>query len=591
MKLFEGHSFHIPVLGVGYSIDTPIQVAPYGISSVISLVDDTTIEKMREFYSNKFDIPFKKISKEVEDFRAKRITSYLNLVDEIVKRKVAELKNSAIHAGEEIEKYVHMLPDSSTIKEKFNLAKMSREAAEDFSKWVNEKLHVGSIDVNIMTKLDKVNYRNGEELPVEHNDAHAALRGFANSDLDSSLVLSAGMSPRLYSYIENFKDFFPDNYGILKKKIILKVSDYRSAFVQGKIFAAKGLWVSEYRIESGVNCGGHCFPTNGVLFGPIIEEFKKNKQTLFETCIELYKSALQKKEIVQPAETPEIKITAQGGVGTAEEHNFLLDYYELDSVGWATPFMLVPEVISIDNETLNILADAKEDDLVYSGLSPLGVPFNTVKGVSMSLHKAELTKNGTPGYGCSKGFLKYNTEYTQKPICTSSRQYQTIKLKELEEQNLPEEDYKKAFEKITEKECLCNGLSTSTLLSKNIEVKPNFKVTCCPGPNLAYFSKISTLKEMVDHIYGRINLLDNRPRPHMFLKELNMYLDIFKERMENFMKNQEDSKELKQLQAFQQNLIEGINYYKSLFDEKKKEVVDELEQLINKYPVLRDFKV
>ena len=96
---------------------------------------------------------------------------------------------------------------------------------------------------------------------------------------------------------------------------------------------------------------------------------------------------------------------------------------------------------------------------------------------------------------------------------------------------------------------------------------------------------------MVDHIYGRINLLDNRPRPHMFLKELNMYLDIFKERMENFMKNQEDSKELKQLQAFQQNLIEGINYYKSLFDEKKKEVVDELEQLINKYPVLRDFKV
>jgi cell fate (sporulation/competence/biofilm development) regulator YmcA (YheA/YmcA/DUF963 family) len=77
----------------------------------------------------------------------------------------------------------------------------------------------------------------------------------------------------------------------------------------------------------------------------------------------------------------------------------------------------------------------------------------------------------------------------------------------------------------------------------------------------------------------------------MFLKELNMYLDIFKERMENFMKNQEDSKELKQLQAFQQNLIEGINYYKSLFDEKKKEVVDELEQLINKYPVLRDFKV
>jgi hypothetical protein len=587
MKLFEGHSFHIPVLGVGYSIDTPIQVAPYGISSVISLVDDTTMEKMREFYSNKFDIPFKKITKEVEDFRAKRITSYLNLVDEIVKRKFADLKSSAIHAGEEIEKYVHMLPDSSTIKEKFNLAKMSREAADDFSKWVNEKLHVGSIDVNIMTKLDKVNYKNGEELSTEHNDAHAALRGFANSDLDSSLVLSAGMSPRLYSYIENFKDFFPDNYGILKKKIILKVSDYRSAFVQGKIFAAKGLWVSEYRIESGVNCGGHCFPTQGVLFGPIIEEFKKNKQILFETCIELYKSALQKKEIVQPAKTPEIKITAQGGVGTAEEHNFLLDYYELDSVGWATPFMLVPEVISIDTETMDLLAKGKEEDYYYSGLSPLGVPFNSIKGASMSLYRTELANSGKAGATCTKGFLKYNTEYTEKPICTSSRQYQTLKLKDLADLNLPKEEYQKAYDRIIEKECLCKGLSTSTLLSKNIEVKPDFKVTVCPGPNLAWFSKISTLKEMVDHIYGRMNLLDNRPRPHMFLKELNMYLDIFKERVEELQKVDDNQKEKKLLIAFRANLFDGINYYKSLFAEKKKEVVEELERMLNNYPVLQ----
>jgi len=587
MNLFEGHSFHIPVLGVGYSIDTPIQVAPFGISSVISLVDDTTIEKMREFYSEKFDIPFKKITKEVDDFRAKRITSYLNLVDEIVKRKFAELKSSAVHAGEEIEKYVNMLPDSSAIKEKFNLAKMSREAADEFSKWVNEKLHVGSIDVNIMTKLDKVNYKNGEEMPIEHNDAHAALRGFAQSNLNSSLVLSAGMSPRLYSYIENFKDFFPDSYGILKKKIILKVSDFRSAFVQGKIFAAKGLWVSEYRIESGVNCGGHCFPTHGVLFGPILEEFKKNKQTLFDTCIELYKSALQKKEIIQPAETPEIKITAQGGVGTAEEHNFLLDYYGLDSVGWATPFLLVPEVISIDKETMDILAIGKEKDFYYSGLSPLGVPFNSIKGVSMSVHRMELAKSGNAGTPCTKGFLKYNTEYTEKPICTSSRQYQTLKLKELADLNLPEDEYQVAYDRIIEKECLCKGLSTSTLMSKNIEVKSDYKVSVCPGPNLAWFSKISTLKEMVDHIYGRINLLDNRPRPHMFMKELNMYLDIFKERVDEFLKNTDNQKEKKLLIAFRNNLFDGINYYKSLFAEKKKEVAEDLERMLNSYPVLQ----
>jgi len=584
MKFFEHHTFHIPVMGIGYSVDTPIKVAPLGISSVISLVDDSTIEKMREFYSEKFDIPFRKITRDVEDFRAKRITSYLNLVDEIVKRKVTELKNSVSQAGGEFEKYLELLPDASEIMKKFNLAQKSREAADELRKWVDSKLHVGSIDVNIMTKLDKVNYKDGFELPAEHNDAHAALRGFANSKLNSSLVLSAGMSPRLYSYIENFSDFFPDESGIIQKKIILKVSDFRSALVQGKIFAGKGLWVSEYRIESGVNCGGHCFPTNGILFGPILEEFKNNRELLFETCIGLYRSALQKKEMPQPAETPEIKITVQGGVGTAEEHNFLIENYGMDSVGWATPFMLVPEVVSIDNETLEILANAKEDDLVYSGLSPLGVPFNTVKGVSMSLHKMELAKNGTPGYPCTKGFLKYNTEYTEKPICNSSRQFQTMKLKELAAQNLPEAEFKMAFDKIIEKECLCNGLSTAALLSKNIETNADAKVTCCPGPNLAWFSKVSTLKEMVDHIYGRINILDNRHRPHMFLKELNMYLDIFKERVDGFMKNQDDSKELKQLQNFKQNLTNGINYYKSLFAEKKIEVIEELDQLLAKYP-------
>ena len=137
----------------------------------------------------------------------------------------------------------------------------------------------GSIDVNIMTKLDKENYRKTEKLPVEFNDAHAALRGFAQSKLKSSLVLSAGMNPRLYSYIEQFDDFYPDKNGNLKKKVIFKVSDYRSALIQGKFLAKKGIWVSEYRIESGLNCGGHAFASDGSLMGPIFEEFKNNRKS------------------------------------------------------------------------------------------------------------------------------------------------------------------------------------------------------------------------------------------------------------------------------------------------------------------------
>lgn len=583
MNLSDKHTFHIPVLGVGYSVDTPVNVAHLGISSVISLVDDAIMESMREFYSKKFDIPFKAISKKVDDFRAKRITSYLNLVDEIVKRKVDELKLSAANAGSELEKYFQLLPDTSAIKEKFNLSKTCKQTSEELSKWIHEKLHVGSIDVNIMTKLDKVNYKNGQELPNEYNDAHAALRGFATSNLNSSLVLSAGMSPRLYSYIENFGDFYPDSEGNIKKQLILKVSDYRSALVQGKMLAAKGLWVSEYRIESGVNCGGHCFPTNGVLFGPILEEFREKRDELFNTCIEVYTQSLTKKEINQPASLPSIKITVQGGVGTAEEHSFLLEHYNMDSVGWATPFMLVPEVISIDTETLQLLADGKEEDFYFSGLSPLGVPFNSIKGASMSLRRLELAKSGKAGTPCTKGFLKYNTEFTEKPICTASREYQEQKLKQLQELELPENEFNREFEKITEPECLCVGLGISTLLSKDIRVKESDKVTVCPGPNLAYFSKISTLKEMVDHIYGRINLLNTTPRPHMFVKELGMYLDIYRERLAGLKLNPDNKKEEKQLVSFRENLQEGIQYYRNLFTEKKKEVVDDLDKLLLKY--------
>ena len=91
----NAHSFHIPVLGIGYSIDTPVKVAQFGISSVISLVDDMLMEKMREFYSLKFEIPYHAITEKIEDFRAKRITAYLDLMDKIVKDKFEEVKTQS----------------------------------------------------------------------------------------------------------------------------------------------------------------------------------------------------------------------------------------------------------------------------------------------------------------------------------------------------------------------------------------------------------------------------------------------------------------------------------------------------------------
>ena len=46
----QKHSFHIPVMGLGFTIDTPLKVSQFGIDSVISIVDDILIERMRKMY-------------------------------------------------------------------------------------------------------------------------------------------------------------------------------------------------------------------------------------------------------------------------------------------------------------------------------------------------------------------------------------------------------------------------------------------------------------------------------------------------------------------------------------------------------------
>ena len=80
MPSTSAHTFHIPVMGTGYTIDTPIRVAHYGISSAISIIDHRLTEQMRQYYSDLYEIPYHPIDLDDDDSRAKRITAYLNLV-------------------------------------------------------------------------------------------------------------------------------------------------------------------------------------------------------------------------------------------------------------------------------------------------------------------------------------------------------------------------------------------------------------------------------------------------------------------------------------------------------------------------------
>ncbi len=561
----NSHTFHIPVMGIGFTIDTPVKVAQYGISSVVSLVDDILIEKMRKFYCEKFDIPFQEISTKIEDFRAKRITAYLNLMDKMVEDKFSALKKSILEKGPEIEKYMEMLPDFSGIKQKFYEMTASDYQPKEVWEWLKSNLVPGSIDVNIMTKLDKINFLKKDKLPTEFNDAHAALRGFAESNLRSSIVLSAGLNARLFSYFAQFKDFFPDQNGEIKKKIILKVSDFRSAMIQGKVFAKKGLWVSEYRIESGLNCGGHAFATDGYLLGPILEEFKNNRADLVKKLHNILVSSLKDKDHYIPENPMPVKITAQGGVGTAEEHSLLLDYYNIDSVGWGTPFLLVPEAINVDSHSQDLLCNAKEEDLYLSDISPLGVPFNSLKGNTKDLMKMKKIENGKPGSPCPKKYLVSNTEFTEQAICVASRQYQKNKIEILDQVHGRQNGFKKAFNKIVDKSCICVGLGTAALLKNNLDHKEEGPgVSVCSGPNMAYFSESVSLKKMISHIYGKAGLIKRNDRPNMFIKELEMYIDYLKNRIDE-VSGPIAEKQKKYFLTFQENLDEGINYYKESF--------------------------
>ena len=554
------HTFHIPVMGTAFTVDTPLKVAKYGISAVVSIVDDALMENMRAYWAKKRGREYRPIAKDLRaDSRARRTAAYLDLMDELVREDFAALKNAPLEPGSELWRYLELLPEEAEAKKVFKRWRESR--ATELESEIRGLLEPGRLEVNIMTKVDKPNYVGREPLPVEYNDAHAALRGFAQSRMEGALVLSAGFNARLYSYMASFAGFFADEAGRIKKQIALKVSDYRSALTQGKFLAKKGLWVSEYRVESGLNCGGHAFASQGYLMGPILEEFRTRREEIVSSLFEIYRKALARLGKPTPAAPPEVRLTAQGGVGAADEHRLLLERYGLDSVGWGSPFLLVPEVSIVDRQTRRDLSAAGESDLYLSGASPLGVPFNVMRGASIEALNRKWYQEGRPGSPCPKGHLEFNTEFTERPICTASRNYQYRKIKQLREQGLPPQELERQIEKLLEKQCLCTGLAEPAHLQYHLP--PQMKetgVSVCPGPNLAYFSGERTLEEMVDHIYGRSNVLNETARPHMFIKELRLYADYLRRVIAGEFGSERDRSE-GAVAAFRQNLAAGARYY------------------------------
>ena len=227
------------------------------------------------------------------------------------------------------------------------------------------------------------------------------------------------------------------------------------------------------------------------------------------------------------------------------------------------------------------LAKAKEDDLYLSNSSPLGVPFNTLKGNTKDIQRQMLIDKGRPGTSCPNKFIALNHEFKDTGLCTASREYQYSKLKEIDALDLSSEEKEKRVEKVTEKSCICVGLGTSTLILNNVSTKKTGDgVSVCPGPNMAYYDKVMSLRAITDHIYGRSNMVTRTDRPNVFIKELSLYITHLQDKLDD-VKATIDKKQLRSLTKFKKNLEDGIRYYDEIFTTQKQFFVEHKEALLN----------
>jgi hypothetical protein len=87
-------------------------------------------------------------------------------------------------------------------------------------------------------------------------------------------------------------------------------------------------------------------------------------------------------------------------------------------------------------------------------------------------------------------------------------------------------------------------------------MKPSYgRQAICPGPNIAWFDRSYSLDEMVNHIYRRTKSLVPVERPHMFAKEMQMYVDYLEELVEQ---TDPEDPGMKKIEKIRKNLLKGM---------------------------------
>ena len=109
------------------------------------------------------------------------------------------------------------------------------------------------------------------------------------------------------------------------------------------------------------------------------------------------------------------------------------------------------------------------------------------------------------------------------------------------------------------KSCVCHDLAGTATRKNGID--PAATPAVCCGPNIVNFFRVATLGEMVGHIYGRISLLRSTERPHMFLRELALYVDYLRHELAK-QKTAVAANPPGSFRECVENLLSGVDYYR-----------------------------
>ena len=119
--------------------------------------------------------------------------------------------------------------------------------------------------------------------------------------------------------------------------------------------------------------------------------------------------------------------------------------------------------------------------------------------------------------------------------------------------------------KVVTKTCLCDHLGNGALINLGIKKEEKAPQAVCPGQNISWFNREYSLMEMMAHFYNKQKSLVSKDRPHMFAKEIQMYVDYFDRLIK---KSDLNERTTKTLNEFYGNMKSGMEYCRT-FSQKQ----------------------